>query len=147
MVGHGGSSAGSYLADPTSPIPSHCASIVVTSTVRVHDDNNHKQNSPLSNTLLLFNRYRFVRQLDREANKEFYPSLYYPELYILEGGYKCFWEEFPEKCTRNGAYKPMLHKDHNDDLKKFRAKSKTWTLGEGKGIRRLVRKTKTVIRF
>ena len=36
MVGHGGSSAGLYLADPTSPIPSHCASIVVTSTVRVN---------------------------------------------------------------------------------------------------------------
>ena len=35
MVGHGGSSAGSYLADPTSPTPSHCASIVVTSTLRV----------------------------------------------------------------------------------------------------------------
>ena len=35
MVGHGGSSAGSYVADPTSPIPSHCASIVVTSTLRV----------------------------------------------------------------------------------------------------------------
>ena len=35
MVGHGGSSAGSYLADPASPIPSHCASIVATSTVRV----------------------------------------------------------------------------------------------------------------
>ena len=35
MVGHGGSSAGSYLADPTSPIPSHCASVVVTSTLRV----------------------------------------------------------------------------------------------------------------
>ena len=35
MVGHGGSSAGSYLTDPTSLIPSHCASIVVTSTVRV----------------------------------------------------------------------------------------------------------------
>ena len=36
MVGHRGSSAGSYLADPTSPIPSHCASIVVTSTLRVN---------------------------------------------------------------------------------------------------------------
>ena len=36
MVGHGGSSAGSYLADPTSPIPSHCASIVATSTLRVN---------------------------------------------------------------------------------------------------------------
>ena len=35
MVGHGESSAGSYLADPTSPIPSHCASIVATSTLRV----------------------------------------------------------------------------------------------------------------
>ena len=35
MAGHGGSSAGSYLANPTSPIPSHCASIVATSTLRV----------------------------------------------------------------------------------------------------------------
>ena len=35
MVGHGGSSAGSYLADPTSTIPSQCASIVATSTLRV----------------------------------------------------------------------------------------------------------------
>ena len=35
MVRHGGSSAGSYLADPTSPIPSHCAAIVATSTLRV----------------------------------------------------------------------------------------------------------------
>ena len=38
MVGHGGSSASSYLADPTSPIPSHCVSIVVTSTLRVNND-------------------------------------------------------------------------------------------------------------
>ena len=30
-----GSSAGLYLADPTSPIPSHCASIAATSTLRV----------------------------------------------------------------------------------------------------------------
>ena len=36
IVGHGVSSAGSYLADPTSPIPSHCASVVATSTVRVN---------------------------------------------------------------------------------------------------------------
>ena len=44
MLGHGGSCAGSYLADPTSPIPSHCAviilfqsaSIAVTGTVRVN---------------------------------------------------------------------------------------------------------------
>ena len=29
MVRHGGSSASSYLADPTSPIPSHCAVIIL----------------------------------------------------------------------------------------------------------------------
>ena len=39
MVGRGGSSADSYLTDPTSPIPSHCASIVVTSTLRVNTVN------------------------------------------------------------------------------------------------------------
>ena len=45
MVGQGGSSAGSYLADPTSPIPSHCASIVATSTLRVNADGNADEQS------------------------------------------------------------------------------------------------------
>ena len=40
-VGHGGSSVGSYLTDPTSPIPSHCASIVTTNTLRVIEINTH----------------------------------------------------------------------------------------------------------
>ena len=34
MVGHGGSSAGLYLANPTCPIAFHCASIVATSTFK-----------------------------------------------------------------------------------------------------------------
>ena len=36
MVGHGGSSAASYLADPTSPIPSHCAVIILFKSVPVY---------------------------------------------------------------------------------------------------------------
>ena len=36
MLGHGGSSASSYLADPTSPIPSHCAVIILFQSVPVH---------------------------------------------------------------------------------------------------------------
>ena len=36
MLGHGGSSAGSYLADPTFPIPSHCAVIILFQSVPVH---------------------------------------------------------------------------------------------------------------
>ena len=36
MIGHGGSSAGLYLTDPTSPIPSHCAVIILFKSVSVH---------------------------------------------------------------------------------------------------------------
>ena len=36
LVGHGGSSAGSYLANPTSPIPSHCAVIILFKSVPWH---------------------------------------------------------------------------------------------------------------
>ena len=36
MLGHGGSSAGLYLADPTSAIPSHCAVITLFKSVPVH---------------------------------------------------------------------------------------------------------------
>ena len=36
MVGHGEGSVGSYLADPTSPIPSQCALIILLKSVPVH---------------------------------------------------------------------------------------------------------------
>lgn len=36
----------------------------------------------------------FVRQFDREYNGLNYPKLVYPEVYVLEGGYKCFFETY-----------------------------------------------------
>ena len=55
MLGHGGSSAGSYLADPTSPIPLHCAAIIlfqcrsasiaVTGTLRVNGESQRQKNN------------------------------------------------------------------------------------------------------
>ena len=36
MVGHGGSSVGSYLADPASPIPHHSVVIILFACVPVH---------------------------------------------------------------------------------------------------------------
>jgi hypothetical protein len=70
---------------------------------------------------------RFLRSQDRAANKEHYPKLYYPELYLLEGGYKAFFEQYPQLCDPH-TYKPMLHVDHVHDLKHFRAKTKTWEI-------------------
>ena len=61
MLGHGGSSAGSYLTNPTSPIPSHCAVIilfqsvsVVTSTVRVKHKNHGLDSSQVIKTFVKF---------------------------------------------------------------------------------------------
>lgn len=74
---------------------------------------------------------RFLRNKDRDANKECYPSLHYPEIYLLHDGYKVFYEQHKELCTPE-EYLPMLHEDHSNDLKHFRAKSKSWA-GEKSG--------------
>lgn len=68
---------------------------------------------------------RFLRNMDRDCNKDSYPQLCHPELYVLEGGYKAFYEAYMGFCVPQ-LYKPMLHKDHENDLRKFRAKSKSW---------------------
>ncbi|XP_071090406.1 M-phase inducer phosphatase-like [Haliotis cracherodii] len=84
------------------------------------------------------NLSRFLRNRDREVNKDVYPFLNYPELYLLEGGYKCFYEQHQELCEPQ-TYKPMLHKDHSHDLRHFRAKSKSWAgeKGHRTGLRTL----------
>ncbi|XP_060072530.1 M-phase inducer phosphatase 1-like isoform X2 [Ylistrum balloti] len=74
---------------------------------------------------------RFLRKMDRDVNKECYPALHYPELYLLEGGYKLFYQDCKDHCEPR-SYKPMLHKDHTSDYRHFRAKSKSWA-GEKTG--------------
>ncbi|KAF3429756.1 hypothetical protein E2986_01939 [Frieseomelitta varia] len=71
------------------------------------------------------NLSRFLRSLDRERNKERYPALYYPEVYLLHGGYEQFYKKQKELCSPQG-YRPMSHPDHQADLKIFRSKSKSW---------------------
>ncbi|XP_060537304.1 M-phase inducer phosphatase-like [Cylas formicarius] len=73
------------------------------------------------------NLYRYLRREDRQRNEAVYPSLHYPEIYLLEGGYKCFFQKFSGMCEPN-AYKEMLHPDHEEDLRQFRQKSKTWNV-------------------
>jgi len=41
---------------------------------------------------------KYLRRRDRELHSSNYPELYYPEIYVMEGGYKKFFEEFKEQC-------------------------------------------------
>lgn len=67
---------------------------------------------------------RFLREQDRKVNKENYPNLHYPEIYLLEGGYKSFYLQNKSHCEPD-SYKPMDHPSHVSDLKLFRSKSKS----------------------
>uniref|UniRef100_A0A8C9U709 M-phase inducer phosphatase n=1 Tax=Scleropages formosus TaxID=113540 RepID=A0A8C9U709_SCLFO len=66
---------------------------------------------------------RFVRERDRMLNQ--YPALFYPELYVLKGGYKEFFPRFQKECEPQ-AYRPMDHEDFKEDFRMFRLKSRTW---------------------
>ncbi|KAM3912614.1 uncharacterized protein RB166_018095 [Leptodactylus fuscus] len=64
---------------------------------------------------------RILRNLDRKEN--LYPLLYYPELYLLKGGYKEFYENFKHLCEPQG-YVKMVHEDFRDQLKQYQKKKK-----------------------
>ncbi|XP_071166151.1 M-phase inducer phosphatase 1-like [Mytilus edulis] len=72
---------------------------------------------------------RFLRNTDRQLNGERYPQLYYPEVYILDGGYKEFYHNGKELCLPRN-YIPMLHEDYTVEVRHFRSKSKSWASGE-----------------
>lgn len=64
---------------------------------------------------------RLLREKDRQINK--YPQLLYPELYLLEGGYREFYRKFKEYCIPQ-AYKPMKSRSHRDELRTYRRRRK-----------------------
>ncbi|KAM9454183.1 cell division cycle 25 homolog d [Clarias gariepinus] len=64
---------------------------------------------------------QYLRELDRAINAQTYPYLLYPELYLLQGGYKHFYFCCPELCEPCG-YVPMHHKDFRDQLHRFSRK-------------------------
>ena len=59
--------------------------------------------------------YSALREIDRRLHVSFYPQLFYPEIYILEGGFSVFHKRFPEHCV--GLYVPMADKQFKDDCK------------------------------
>jgi hypothetical protein len=46
-----------------------------------------------------------LRSIDRKINEARYPYLFYPEVYLLDAGYRAFYAEHPECC--DGKYTEM----------------------------------------
>jgi len=55
-----------------------------------------------------------------------FPNLYYPELYLMEGGYNQFFEEFPALCEPK-SYVSMFDNSFSARLQQWTAREKsTW---------------------
>lgn len=62
------------------------------------------------------------RDIDREKNKETWPHLDYPDVYVLDGGYRGFYSQYPDLC--DGGYVKMRDTEHvcNGDIVKSTSK-------------------------
>jgi len=67
-------------------------------------------------------RCRYLRRTDRNAND--YPFLFYPELYVLNGGYKDFFEKHQSFCDPV-SYLPMAHSNYTEQYRLYKTQSKT----------------------
>ncbi|CAM4704143.1 unnamed protein product [Lepidochelys kempii] len=90
--------------------------------------------SPRSSTLIFHCEFssergprlcRSLRRMDRDANR--YPELWYPELYVLRGGYKEFYQHFQDLCEPQG-YIHMRHKDFRAELRNYQQRKQPWSL-------------------
>ncbi|XP_034474797.1 cdc25-like protein phosphatase twine [Drosophila innubila] len=72
---------------------------------------------------------RFLRNNDRSEHTHDYPTLSYPELYLLHNGYKEFFSSHANLCEPSN-YVPMLAPAHNEEYRLCRAKTKSWQCGD-----------------
>jgi len=70
------------------------------------------------------NSLRFFRELDRVANWQRWPELYFPEVYLLGGGYSNFFKEKSEFCEPRG-YISMFDKNYLSECKRSLRRRKT----------------------
>jgi len=63
---------------------------------------------------------RHLRRIDRNRNIFSYPHLDYPEIYVLDRGYRLFFsDEMLQPLCEPQCYVPMLQKDFASELAKY----------------------------
>ncbi|XP_046851682.1 M-phase inducer phosphatase 1-like [Xenia sp. Carnegie-2017] len=80
--------------------------------------------------------YRYLRNKDRDSHTHCYPKLFYPEIYVIQGGYKAFYENCKGYCEPQ-SYRPMADENFTQEYKRFSKRSKSWT--DGQTVRRSFR--------
>ncbi|THH33017.1 hypothetical protein EUX98_g1218 [Antrodiella citrinella] len=82
---------------------------------------------------------KHLRSKDRAMNNHVYPRIYYPEVYILEGGYCQFYKDCAPRCEPYGYVQmddPHYAQSRREDLDQFRkakfGRTKSYAYGEGK---------------
>eukprot|EP01113_Clastostelium_recurvatum_P005497 TRINITY_DN12459_c1_g1_i1.p1 TRINITY_DN12459_c1_g1~~TRINITY_DN12459_c1_g1_i1.p1 ORF type:complete len:350 (-),score=48.89 TRINITY_DN12459_c1_g1_i1:46-1020(-) len=70
--------------------------------------------------------FRLVRGLDRRFNALRYPALHFPQMYVLDGGYRNFFSSFPSYCLGGIVY--MLDKGYKNQLKQHRGLKRSRSL-------------------
>lgn len=83
-----------------------------------------------------------ARNLDRQHNKACYPALFYPEMYILDGGYKNYWQQHGDKCEPTNAYVPMRCPQYRDQLRYHQKLKHVYKSGQHSTVKRLPPKSK-----
>ncbi|KII67441.1 M-phase inducer phosphatase 3 [Thelohanellus kitauei] len=67
---------------------------------------------------------KFLRSKDRYIHSTKYPELFYPEIYVLSGGYREFYQNFPNFCSPN-SYIEMNDPQHALELKFYKRESRS----------------------
>jgi len=67
---------------------------------------------------------RALRNLDRQLNSHRWPSLSYPQVYLLSEGYQNFHKQFPEYCCPQNSYVRMLDQVHKTDYAEARERER-----------------------
>ncbi|XP_067114946.1 cell division cycle 25 homolog d [Osmerus mordax] len=66
----------------------------------------------------------YLRELDRVLHSSVYPLLFYPEVYLLDQGYKHFYCCHTDLCEPRG-YVPMRHRDYREQLCRSRNRARS----------------------
>ncbi|CAL8086068.1 unnamed protein product [Calicophoron daubneyi] len=65
----------------------------------------------------------FLRSIDRISNYHRYPFLYFPEIYIMKGGYSAFYRKYASLCCPRN-YVKMFHREYRPHLRLYKRLTK-----------------------